>query len=202
MLHNVAEASMSDEDLAWRARQGCLASFEQLVRRFQTPVLQFLRRRGFSADAEDLAQDTFCRVYENLHRYNRRWAFSAWLFTIARRTGLNHRRRKHPTADTAAVATAPSNAPEPIEALVVAEGRGRLWDLAATVLSEEQVTALWLHYVEDMPLAGVALVLGRTRASVKILLFRARRRLLPLLGEFDDRQRTSPLLAASEAPHV
>ena len=45
---------------------------------------------------------------------------------------------------------------------------------------------MWLHYVEDMPAREIARVLGRSWASVKVMLFRARKRLLPLLGEFDD----------------
>ena len=154
------------------------------MRRFQTPLLHFLRRRGFSADAEDLTQETFLRAYENLHRYNRRWAFSTWLFTIARRTSLNHRRRTRPTADTRMVEAVWRPRP-PLENMVAAESRRRLWDRAAAVLSEEQTTALWLHYVEEMPAGEIARVLGRSWASVeKVLLFLARKRLSPLLAEF------------------
>ena len=186
MLRSPAEASTSDEELACRAQQGCVASFEQLLRRFQTPVLQFLRHRGLAADAEDLAQETFLRAYKNLHRYNRRWAFSAWLFTIARRASINYRRRIRPMTDTATVEAAQSTTPEPLDALVATEDCRRLWELAASVLTEEQMTALWLYYVEDTPLRGISQVLGRSQPSVKIMLFRARRKLLPLLGEFDD----------------
>jgi RNA polymerase sigma-70 factor, ECF subfamily len=142
-----------------------------------------------------VTQETFLRAYENLHRYRPRWAFSAWLFTIARRTGINHRRRTRPAAaQPPAVEAAASLAPEPLEALVAAESRRRLWDLAAEALSEEQMTAVWLHYVEDMPVREIALVLGRTRGSVKIMLFRARKKLLPLLGEFDSRRRQRQVL--------
>lgn len=195
MLRSSAESLTSDEELACRAQQGCAASFEQLLRRFQTPVLQFLRHRGLAVDAEDLTQETFLRAYQNLHRYSRRWAFSAWLFTIARRIGINHRRRVRPTVNMATVDTAQSNVPEPLDTMIVAEGRRRLWDLAAGVLNEEQLTAMWLHYVEDMPLGDITVVLGRTRASVKIMLFRARRKLLPLLDEFDDENRLRPAVA-------
>ena len=131
MSRNSRETVTSDEELACRARQGCAESFEQLLRRFQTPVLHFLRRRGFSADAEDLTQETFLRAYENLHQYNRRWAFSTWLFTIARRTSLNHRRRLRPTADTRAVEAALAASPAPLENMVAEESRRRLWDRAA-----------------------------------------------------------------------
>lgn len=197
MVHDPSEMRASDEELACRAQRGCAASFEQLLRRFQAPMLQFLRHRGFSADAEDLTQETFLRAYENLHRYSRRWTFSAWLFTIARRASINHRRRVRPLSNVAAVETASSTASEPLDDMIVAEGRGRLWDLAAKILSEEQVTALWLHYVEDMPLGDIALVLGRSRTSLKVMLFRARRRLLPMLGEFAE-ECGEPLAATME----
>ena len=58
--------------------------------RYEGRLLRFLRQRGASADAEDLAQDTFVRVYVNLHCYQPRWRFSTWLFTIARRLSINH----------------------------------------------------------------------------------------------------------------
>ena len=200
MVHSPAESPASDEELACRAQRGCAASFEQLLRRFQTPVLQFLRHRGFSADAEDLAQETFLRAYENLHRYSRRWTFSAWLFTIARRASINHLRRARPISNVAAVDAAVCTAPKPLDRLIAAERRGRLWELAAKILSEEQVAALWLHYVEDMPLGEIALVLKRSRTSLKVMMFRARRTLLPLLGDIAE-QRRQPL-ATMEAPHV
>jgi RNA polymerase sigma-70 factor, ECF subfamily len=190
--HNPSASVPSNEELACRAQVGCIDSLDQLLRRFQTPVLHFLQRRGFSADAEDLTQETFLRAYENLHRYNRRWPFSTWLFTIARRTSLNHRRRLRPTADTRVVEAALATSPVPLETMIADESRRRLWDRADDVLSDDQATALWLHYVEDMPAREIARVLGRSWASVKVMLFRARKRLLPLLGEFAPRSAGVP----------
>jgi RNA polymerase sigma-70 factor (ECF subfamily) len=201
MLENAAQQSASDEDLACRAQQGCAASFEQLLRRFQIPVLHFLRHRGLATDAEDVAQETFLRAYNNLHRYDRRWNFSAWLFTIARRLSINHYRRQQSTADPLPIHQAVTNAPEPLEALATAESRQRLWNIAADVLSEDQSTAIWLHYVEDMPLRGIARVLDRSPSSVKTLLHRARRKLLPLFAEFDEDRRQLTSLALREALH-
>ena len=199
MTRSPALSPTSDEELACRAQRGCVASFEQLLQRFQTPVLHFLRHRGLVADAEDVAQETFLRAYKNLHRYDQRWAFSAWLFTIARRVSINYCRRERPSANAEAVASAASSDAEPIDVMIAAEDRRRLWDAAAEVLSEEQMTALWLYYTESMPLSEIALVLERSHASVKVMLFRARRKLLPLLGECDaDR----PLTAAREAPYA
>jgi RNA polymerase sigma-70 factor (ECF subfamily) len=201
MLHSDVSASTSNEVLACRAQQGCASSFEQLLRRFQTPILHFLRHRGLAADAEDITQETFLRAYKNLHRYDRRWTFSAWLFTIARRLSINHHRRERPNADAPSIHSAVTNVPEPLDVMVAAEGRQRLWNVAFAALSEEQTTALWLYYVEDMPLRSIGLVLKRSPAAVKILLFRARRKLLPLLEEFDEDRRQFSAIAMRGASH-
>lgn len=185
MTQDSREMPISDEELACRAQQGCADSLDQLLRRFQTPVLHFLQRWGSSVDAEDLTQETFLRAYENLHRYNSRWAFSTWLFTIARRTSINQHRRRGLATDPKAVDASLSAAPAPLDVMVAEEDRARLWDTAAAILSEEQTTALWLHYVEGMSAGAIAKVLGRSWASVKVMLYRARKRLSPRLAEFD-----------------
>lgn len=182
MPHQPADVP-SDEELACRARRGCAASFEQLVRRYQTPVLHFLRHRGSGADAEDLLQETFLRAYTNLDRYREKWRFAVWLFTIARRISINHHRRCPAARDGEALDAIACPMPAPDERAAVEEDRQRLWALAARVLSEEERTALWLYYVEDMPAREIAVVLHRSWVAVKTMLFRARRRLLPLVRE-------------------
>ena len=54
------------------------------------------------------------------------------------------------------VEAAVSASAAPLERMVADESRRRLWDRAAEVLSEEQSTALWLHYVEEMPAREIA----------------------------------------------
>ena len=213
MLCSPAAGRPSDEQLARRAQQGCAESFDQLVRRFQVPVLQFLRQRSGPADAEDLAQDTFVRAYENLHRYRRTWRFATWLFTIARRVSINHYRRARPSIDGQACESLESRSPGPHQAVVDEEDRRHLWAVAAEVLSEEQMSALWLHYVEQMPLRQVAGVLRCSRVAVKTMMHRARKKLLPLLRELDsdgsprpeaasEKRKSTWLLTAKEVTHV
>jgi RNA polymerase sigma-70 factor, ECF subfamily len=172
---------LSDEELATRAQRGCAASFEQLLRRFQTPVLHFLRHRGAAADAEDLLQETFLRAYRNLHRYRPRWRFATWLFTIARRLSINHHRRSRPETGCQELAHAESTVAGPLDSVIEDEDRRGLWTVAAEVLSEREMTALWLHYVENMPVREIAAVLDRSRVAVKTMMFRARKKLLPRL---------------------
>lgn len=171
----------SDEELAVQAQAGCAASFDALVRRFQTPLLQFLRRRGNPADAEDLLQEAMVRAYVNLHQYRPRWRFATWMFTIARRVSINYYRRARPVADDERVHCAACDRAGPAETVAADESRQRLWDVAQRVLSEEEQTALWLHYVEELTLRDVGLVLGRSWGSVKTMVFRARKKMLPWL---------------------
>jgi RNA polymerase sigma-70 factor (ECF subfamily) len=197
----------NEEQLACRAQQGCSASFEALVRRFQVPLLGFLRRRFPDADAEDLVQETFLRAYQNLHRYRTSWRFSTWLFTIARRASLNAQRKRRPRADSEAIESVPGDTPSPGHLADREESRRALWDLAASVLSERQHTALWLYYAEEMPVKEIARVVGRSRVAVKTMLFRARRKMLPFLEDSEAprsvndrgaRPRTSPCQSAAE----
>ena len=180
-----ADVPWGNEELARRAQAGCTASYEELARRFQVPLVHFLERWGSREDAEDLAQDTLLRAFRNLHRYRPSWPFATWLFTIARRLRINQRRRRRPTAASDLLDEVEHNAPEPAELAAQKENRQRLWALAAGVLSEPQMTATWLHYVEEMPLAEIARVLGRSQVAAKVTLYRARKRLLRTMRRLD-----------------
>jgi RNA polymerase sigma-70 factor (ECF subfamily) len=183
-------AATDETELAMRARAGCAASFAALAARHQVAIVHYaawmLGRGGRSrCDADDLAQQTFLRAFSEIGTYRAGGPFAAWLFAIARRTCLNHLRGERRRAVRQAVVRRGDvdPAPRPDEAAAAAEGRQRLWDLARRTLAEPQFTALWLHYVEGLPVAGIATVLERSPAAVKLLLLRGRRRLAPVVAD-------------------
>lgn len=151
-------------------------------------------------------------MYNNLPRYRRRWRFTTWAYTIARRVSINHHRRVRPVGTADALPCLEARTPGPAQAAVEEEDRRSLWGKAAEVLSEEEMTALWLHYVEDMPVRQVAAILGRSWVAVKTMMFRARKRLRPLVAEFQPDvepqetggplRRADPFRPAVEVPHV
>ena len=59
----------------------------------------------------------------------------------------------------------------------MAEERSRVWELAERVLTEDQRSALWLRYAEDLSVQEIAEVLGRRATTVRVLMFRARQKL-------------------------
>ena len=159
-----------------------------------------MRQRGAGADAEDLLQETFLRAYANLHRYRRRYRAAAWLFTIARRLSINHYHRtmvhcrlRRPAAWPAVDSADDwrSNEHSPDELVAAAEDREHLWQLVARLLSEEEMTALWLYYVEELSAREVGVVLQRSWLATKSLLSRARKKLTPQLTRFYNRPQHS-----------
>lgn len=173
--------AVSDEQLALRAQQGCVESFEQLARRVQVRLVRFLRMYAGQEDAEDLAQEALIRAYCKLDRYRPMWSFTTWVLTIARRLSMNRQRRRRPAADSAAVERALDDRPEPSDVVAANEQRDRFWRWAAESLTEQQLVAVWLFYVERMSVKEIARVVDCSRVAVRALLFRARKRLIESL---------------------
>lgn len=163
-----------------RCRGGEDEAFAQLVEQCTDRLFNFLLKfTGNSHDAEDLAQETFLKVHRSLARFDPARSFLPWLFTIARRTALNHLRARRPTdplpdefAETTAAAENPSTA------LAASDDHAMLWRLARSRLKPRQYEALWLCYGEGFNVAEVAAVLRANSIYTKVLLHRARRALL------------------------
>lgn len=170
----------SEEQLAVLAQAGCEASFEQLVRRVQVPLVQFLMSRTrCRADADDLAQESFLRAYRALDRYEPRCRFRTWLFTIAHRLSLNHRRDAGRVEAVALPEAICSPVDDAADLLAADEWRQSVWRLAADILEAEETAGLWLHYVEELSMEEVGRILSRSRGAAKTMLFRARKKLMP-----------------------
>jgi len=98
LTRTAAKALPADEELIARFQAGDVYAYEQLVRRYKEPLLNFVFRFiGDLVEAEDIVQDTFYRVYKNKHYYKEVAKFSTWIYTIAgnlAKTELRRRRRK------------------------------------------------------------------------------------------------------------
>ncbi len=163
--------------LAARARQGEDAAFTELVHATSERLFQFLYHLcGQAQDAEDVAQETYLKAFRALDRYDPRRPFLPWLFTIARRSLLNHRRAARPCEPLPEELPVPPAA-GPDANPVVMDDLAHLWRLAR-VLPPRYHYALWLYYGEGFDTRQVATVLKTRPLVVKVLLHRARRALL------------------------
>lgn len=155
---------------------GSDTAFAELVRRYRQRLLRFLLTRSASReDAEDAIQDTFINAYRYLYSFNPRWRFSTWLYRIALRNNASQGGQRE--ADGTDVDTLASNSGDPLQACLDADDHSNVWLMAKAVLSADAYAALWLHYVEDMPVRDVARSLDKSLSWAKVTLMRARRRL-------------------------
>lgn len=76
-----------------RVRAGDTTAFAVLIRRHQAAVVNFFRRHGAHTEAEDVAQETFLRVWRYRLRYQPTARFTTFLFTVARHAWADHLRR-------------------------------------------------------------------------------------------------------------
>jgi RNA polymerase sigma-70 factor (ECF subfamily) len=163
---------MSDEDLARRTQAGSVVCYEELVRRYQGRLYQFLRLKvGHSHDAEDLAQAVLIKAYRKIGQYNPAYRFATWLYTMARRDAASFYRARKPSEP---LDREPMDLRDPRETVVRADDRAALWEWASERLPESQFSALWFRYAEDMTVAEVAKTLKKSVANVKVLLHRGR----------------------------
>ncbi len=170
---------MTEEQLVEAARHGSAEAFNELVGRYREGLLRFLLLRCRTrADAEDALQDTLVNAYCYLGSYNLQWRFSTWLYRIAIR---NIRCSAIPS--DVSVDDLVDESPDALQHCIEQAERENLWLVARRVLSGDACAAMWLRYVEDLPLAEIATALGRSQAWTKVALMRGRRRLTAELND-------------------
>lgn len=187
----VSYADKSDKQLVGMCRRGNERAARELVNRFQRPVFSIIYRMVRDREkAEDLAQETFVRTFNNLDRYDRSYKFSSWLFKIAYNLTVDHLRRRviktisihgSPDAVTADQQEATSvtlesteEAPDArLESLELADQL----ELAIGKLREEYRTAIILRHVEGRAYEEIAEIMDIPLGTVKTYIFRARRQL-------------------------
>jgi len=96
------------------------------------------------------------------------------LFTIGSRLAITHHRRSKTLAGSASVEQVGER---PDRGVPAREGQTGIWSLAAACLTAEQHDALWLRYVEELAIAEIAVVMGKSQVAVRVCLFRARQAL-------------------------
>ncbi len=181
-----------DAVLMLRVRDGDVDAFEQLVEKHRHSVIGTATRMlGGGADAEDIAQQVFIRVWKSAPRYVATAKFTTWLMTILRNLVFNECRSRsrarlipiddqddHPARQLPDTRTSP-----PGEAALCEELYGEI-DAAIAALPENQRLAVILRRYEDMPYEDIAKVLKTSVPSVKSLLFRARGELKARLAAY------------------
>ena len=176
----------TDVQLMLDVKAGDEQSFELLLRKYRTPLVNFLYRMvRDTAIAEDLAQEVFLRVYRARQQYAPSAKFTTWMFRIATNLALNsvrdNRHRKMEISMDQSVDTGedeqkplevPDRAPS-VEQELVARCRADMILKAIHSLPEKQRAAVLLHKYQELDYDEIARVLECSESALKSLLFRA-----------------------------
>jgi RNA polymerase sigma-70 factor, ECF subfamily len=184
-------------------KSGDDSSFELLLRKYRTPVVNFLYRMvRDAAAAEDLAQEVFFRVYRARGQYVPTAKFTTWMFRIATNLALNslrdgrYRQMEVSIDHSSASYSGDGESEQPaleiadrqanIEVELIRRDRAELIRRAVESLPEKQRAAVLLHKYQEMDYDEIAGVLGCSESALKSLLFRAyeelRVKLAPLVA--------------------
>lgn len=190
---------MNDE-LTWviQAQQGSDEAFTRLVEEHQTHVYNLCYRMlGETEAAEDAAQESFLRAYQNLHRFDRSRPFATWLLSIAAHYCIDRLRRRklsmfsldEENEDGTTYEIADPASPDPEAESVKREDRDHLHALLKH-LDETDRAAVIMRYWYDCSEIEIAESLKLTVSAVKSRLHRSRRALAGMWQENNPRPHT------------
>jgi len=175
----------SDVQLMLDVKSGDDSSFELLLRKYRTPLVNFLYRLvRDSAAAEDLAQEVFLRVYRARGQYMPTAKFTTWMFRIATNLAFNALRDgRHRQLEISVDRSGDGESEQPglevadrqpsIEVELIRRDRAAVIRRAVESLPEKQRAAVLLHKYQEMDYDEIARILGCSESALKSLLFRA-----------------------------
>jgi len=175
-------------DLGARLARGDEQAFDEVVRRYQGDVARFVRRLlGWrdGGECDDLVQEVFVQVYLKRHTFRGDSAVKSWLTRIAVNQVRDFQRRR--MAGLQALKRLILRRPREVAppAAEVDETADRVRH-AVRKLAARDREIIVLHYLEELPLAEVARIVGAKEGTVSVRLYRARKTLARLLGSFGE----------------
>lgn len=182
------------QDMA-RLRDGHDAALNDLMQRHAQRLFHYLiRQLQNESEAEDVAQETFVRVFQNRTKFNPRHRLSTWIYSIATNLARDRQRwrARHPqiSLELGSEETGdelknklPANEAAPDEKLISGECAGAV-RAAIAKLPEDLRTAILLFEYEGQSQSEIATVLNCTPKAVEMRLYHARKQLREFLARF------------------
>ena len=182
----LAGGAHADLALMLRVKAGDRESFDEVVRAYRAPVIQYIQRIIRNQDAaEDLAQEVFLRVYRARASWVPKANFRSWLYTVATNLAFNWLRGQRTRHRCTPVQEArdsgkPIDMPDvrpSVQAVLIKAERASQVRAAVSSLPPKQRAAVIMHKYEELEYEQIAVVLGCSLQAVRSLLFRAYERL-------------------------
>ncbi len=174
--------SLTDGELIQTAIRGREDGFEELVRRYQRPIIGYIYRMLNNYDASlDVTQEVFIKVYNSLERYSSEYKFSTWLYRIAHNAAIDYMRRNSvnqqsietENADGTYQLQIESPQPNPEQERERSEWRREI-ETVVKCLPQVYRELILLRHAQDLSYDEIAEITNLPLGTVKNRLFRAR----------------------------
>jgi RNA polymerase sigma-70 factor (ECF subfamily) len=174
-----------DQPYIDRVLTGDIHAYSVLVDRYKqmvfTLAIKVLKNRE---EAEEVAQDVFVKIYQVLGTFKGESKFSTWVYKIAYHRSLDHLRSNKRKVQTVGLDTCPEHFDSPWEngpELLEANENSGIIENALKQLSAEENVLITLHYYEGLSLKEISVITNLSANTIKVRLFRCRKRLAQLL---------------------
>jgi len=173
----------TDLQLIQAIKNGNAQAFSEFVLRFQNYVYTV----SFSIvknkpEAQEVTQDTFIKAHRAIEKFEANSKVSSWLYKIAYRTGLDMLRKRKNNLDldivSYSLADKGQNMADKLENLE----HKALVEVAIDQLPAKEAVVLKLFYLEEMNVNEVVEITSMTKSNVKVVLFRARKKLAEIIS--------------------
>ena len=170
--------------LVEQAKKGDPEAFGALYTQYLTPIYRFIYFRVKNKEeTEDLAQQVFLKAWNAIDRYEQQgYAFSAWLYVIARNSITDHwKKKKAVLVDEPETTFEHIKSDDDIEGdLIRSQSREHLLR-AMTKLSDEQQTILTLKFINELTNTEIEVITGKRQDAIRALQYRALKALKHIL---------------------
>jgi RNA polymerase sigma-70 factor (ECF subfamily) len=172
---------------------GNRAAYSQLMDEYFDKVYtRMLKMTGQPGDAEDLTMEAFNKAFSKLDQYTEDFAFSTWLYRIAKNNCIDHLRRNKKENENMvnqqqagfgiAAHELANQLPSP-EQLMIMEQETRLLREIVDTLHPKYKDIIKLHYFNELSCDEIAQQLDLPEGTVKVRLFRARELLFNIISK-------------------
>ncbi len=172
----------TDKTLVKQILNGKTELFTELVNRYYSKITSFIMKMNVSReDAEDLAQDVFVKVYNNLYKYDDRWQFSTWIFKVAINTLRDSKKRKQIKSeelDDYSIESKTFLPEEQLENLYQKE----LLKKVLKSLDEDVKAMIILRFYNELSFKEIGEIFRKSPDSIKMKILRARKKLCKTYG--------------------
>ena len=169
-----------------KSQKGDTEAFGHIYDALVKPIYRYIYYRVEPEIAEDLTEETFLKVWQNLRKYKKGTTpFSSWAFKIAHNLVCDYYRKHQPTEEVDENTPDPQDSLNPIRSTNLKLNHIKLRK-AINSLPENYQQVVILKYINELNNPEIAKAIGKSEGAVRTLQFRALQQLRTLLGEKRD----------------